>query len=123
MPRRRRKRLRAVPERRRDSARMLSCCWSADCRGRSARVFAEKAEGEGCGVGVAECDSDADAEVSGVCGGLCRDCHGCGNFGFDGGASASDGAGVVRAGAVGAVGETIVASGSGLGLVDSGDRR
>jgi hypothetical protein len=73
-------------------------------------------------VDVAECGDRDDAEVSGVCGGVCRNRYGRGDFGFDGGASASDGAGVVRAGVVGAGGETLVASSPGLGLVDCGGR-
>jgi hypothetical protein len=39
-------------------------------------------------VGFAECGDGVDAEVSGLCGGLYRDCYGRGDFGFGGGALA-----------------------------------
>jgi hypothetical protein len=46
-------------------------------------------------VGVAECGDGVDAEVSGLCGGLCCDCYGGGDFGFSGGALAVVGVGAL----------------------------
>jgi hypothetical protein len=60
-------------------------------------------------MGAAEYVDGVDAEVSGLRGGLCGDCYGRGDFGFNGSALEVAGAGVVRgdAGLVG--GEASVA--------------
>ena len=46
-------------------------------------------------MGVAECGDGVAAEVSGLCGGLCCDCYGCGDFSFGCGALAFVGVGAV----------------------------
>ena len=69
---------------------------------------------EGGRVGVAECGDGVDAEVSGLCGGLCCDCYGCGDFSFGCGALAAVGVGALCGDAGLYGGEAFVAGGSGL---------
>jgi len=73
--------------------------------------------GEGGEVGGAECGSGVDAEVSGLRGCLCCDCYRRGDFDFDGGVSAGDGAGAVRGGAGVLCYESLIAQSSALGRV------
>ena len=71
-------------------------------------------------MGIAECGDGVDAEVSGLCGGLCCDCYGRGDFGFNGGAPAVAGVGDVCGDAGLAGGEAFVAGSSGLVGGDGG---
>ena len=71
-------------------------------------------------MGFAECGDGVDAEVSGLCGGLCCDCDGCGDFGFGCGALAVVGVGALCGDAGLYGGEAFVAGGSGLVGGDGG---
>jgi hypothetical protein len=64
-------------------------------------------------VGFAECGDGVDAEVSGLRGGLYRDCYGCWGFGFGCGALAAVGVGALCGDAGLDGGEAFVEVGSG----------
>jgi hypothetical protein len=71
-------------------------------------------------VGAAECSDGVDAEVSSLCGGLCGDCYGRGDFRFGGGALAVAGVGALCGDAGLAGGEAFVADGSAPLVEDGG---